>query len=485
MVVQCPCGATSLVHRYTEWAELPHEAPVRGPAELAVPRLLTMSSAKLNPLIKGVYVVLCLVTLISVAVYLSSKSKVVSRRGGEVDITMKMGVSSRNLSFTSLEAPQERYGYLLATDFVDQMTGSLHNFLDMQYWASTLGPRVRVVEPFIVHSYLGVNLDANETVKNFYSNEVRFRDVYDLNTWEKYISSWGYAPLVSWNEFIKNSPRKLIVVVKKSSSLKRFLDGAAKFARKYHFEMVRNVSAPLHRLQVHEYREMVYGKFDPSEVVVLYKIWGGFRYVSAIREVISIKQPSRGFKIPFSLTVYQDTEAYVSKYLHGNASYISVMLRMEYFFNNHNRFRGASKEEVLSVTNKCLDTIVNRVNALKAEHGVDSVLLTLDCRKHGSTGFVHPKGSKLLIAEATNSIFPRLFGDSLTPEQWDESFESVSSFITPGYVAMLQKQLAAKGTCLLTGGGGTFQSTTRTMYRQYHNFFKRCGGIVYECGFSN
>ena len=62
---------------------------------------------------------------------------------------------------------------------------------------------------------------------------------------------------------------------------------------------------------------------------------------------------------------------------------------------------------------------------------------------------------------------------TMTPEHWDESFESVSSFITPGYMAILQKQLTVKGDCLLTAGGGAFQRTAREMYHKIH-YYGRC-----------
>ena len=39
---------------------------------------------------------------------------------------------------------------------------------------------------------------------------------------------------------------------------------------------------------------------------------------------------------------------------------------------------------------------------------------------------------------------------------WDNSFESIASFSSSGYVSMLQKHLAAQGTCLLKAGGGEF-----------------------------
>ena len=45
-------------------------------------------------------------------------------------------------------------------------------------------------------------------------NSVRFRDVLDKEHWEEYVVSRNQAPLISWDYFIKNAPRKLILVEK-------------------------------------------------------------------------------------------------------------------------------------------------------------------------------------------------------------------------------------------------------------------------------
>ena len=67
---------------------------------------------------------------------------------------------SYKMMMTKLECSYPEYGYVMATHYSDQMTGSPPNLMSLQCWASILGPSVRVVEPFVCHSHLGVNLYA-------------------------------------------------------------------------------------------------------------------------------------------------------------------------------------------------------------------------------------------------------------------------------------------------------------------------------------
>ena len=51
----------------------------------------------------------------------------------------------------------------------------------------------------------------------------------------------------------------------------------------------------------------------------------------------------------------------------------------------------------------------------------------------------------VLLSDSIVSLYKKLYGNSSTLEEWDESFYSVSSFRNEGYIAMLQKYLAARG----------------------------------------
>ena len=67
---------------------------------------------------------------------------------------------------------------MFALEFSDQGTGSFVNMMSLMCFASQIGG-VRVVEPFMVRSLLGLNVRANWT------EEVKFRDVFDYDKAQK------------------------------------------------------------------------------------------------------------------------------------------------------------------------------------------------------------------------------------------------------------------------------------------------------------
>ena len=77
------------------------------------------------------------------------------------------------------------------------------------------------------------------------------------------------------------------------------------------------------------------------------------------------------------------------------------------------------------------------------------------------------------------------YGLLLSLEEWEASFDEVPSFQTPGYVALVQKNLTVSGSCLVTAGGGNFQKPSVELYKSMHNSKKKivsqCYAHVREC----
>ena len=64
-----------------------------------------------------------------------------------------------------------------------------------------------------------------------------------------------------------------------------------------------------------------------------------------------------------------------------------------------------------------------------------------------------------------------LYGNESFFNQWENSFEDVTGLKSggvAGYVATLQKLVAARGRCIVFVGGGTFQESAFTLYRKFH-----------------
>ena len=333
--------------------------------------------------------------------------------------------------------------------------------------------------------------------------------------------SKSYAPLISWDYFITHAPRKLILVDREcvgidtgkncmecNSGYLAYQNSVKIFADKYHFEIVRQVCYPSVLTPESEFKELVYSDYDPSQVVVIFNMWGGINYAP-----LNIRIPLCGFHarkcyrdkfarihMPVSASIIRDGNNYIRRYLPGgiNKGYISIMMQMGHFLNSFHQFKGKSYEEILSVVAKCRNSILTKVNALKKEHGIESVFFTADCRKQGSAFFSKPSGNKSVEVENLKSylgslpkrqkeffmepgkleristdlvstLYQKLFGNSSSLDEWDRSFDEIASFGTAGYIGLLQQYLAVRATCLITAGGGTYQANARKFHLLQHH----------------
>ncbi len=103
------------------------------------------------------------------------------------------------------------FGYVLALGYHDEMTGSIANLMSMKCWAQSVGLNVRVVEPFLQTSVLGMDLahvPYKNTTDEWGLESTKLTDVYSKEKWDKL----AFAPLISWNYFIRNAQRKMVVV---------------------------------------------------------------------------------------------------------------------------------------------------------------------------------------------------------------------------------------------------------------------------------
>ncbi len=178
-------------------------------------------------------------------------------------------------------AKEPEVGYVMASNYSDQMTGSAANVVSLQCWASTLGTDVRVVEPFVRHSLLGVNLYAasNASAPETENNSVRLRDVFDIKEWERKTNSM--APIVTWDHFINHSKRKLILVDRECPNKKcmdcdqQFINSSKEFADRFHFTIVRRVCFPRRVLNESDFKKLVYADNSLRGVTVIFNSWGG------------------------------------------------------------------------------------------------------------------------------------------------------------------------------------------------------------------
>lgn len=158
-------------------------------------------------------------------------------------------------------AQPAQYGYVLALHYSDQMTGSTLNLVSLQCWAHSLGPSVKVVEPFVRRSVLGLDnqhrINMNDTAASEGLKSVALTDVYDEEKWKEFTTGHeGYSPLVSWDNFLEDSPRKMIVVEREcmdhhkcmacgDERIKDLLLSMEVLQSRYGFEVVHRICYPL------------------------------------------------------------------------------------------------------------------------------------------------------------------------------------------------------------------------------------------------
>ena len=157
------------------------------------------------------------------------------------------------------------------------------------------------------------------------------------------------------------------------------------------------------------------------------------------------------FLLENSPKILDDSKRYLDHYM-AKVDYVSVMLRTELVLLYHNSGAGMLQEQKLSLSRKCVKGIVNQVRTMQRLHNTTRVFLTVDCQKHGTDAFRNTHSSRYMRNDFVNATMKILFrelkmyGLVLSFEEWEASFDEVPSFQTPGYVALVQKNLAASGS---------------------------------------
>ena len=362
-------------------------------------------------------------------------------------------------------------GYVLGLHFSDQMTGSITNVLCLQCWARQLD--LLVVEPFAVTSWLGASLEIKE------EDDVRMSDIFDTEILRKHSKEKGYSPLVSWEEFLSDAPRDLILVTQPidgncNKSLVNVRKNVLPLSKVYHFTIIREVCFNFLKRGSEEtsksFSEKIFRDIDPQTVTLVFDRWGGivrhkrdiFRMTIADSHCVrSVGEAVRVCRS--SESIVNDTQLYATKYFNGNL-YNAVMIRFWYFFKNHQLY--SKSEEVQSaMIDGCLESILSKWKELKSNY---STLLTMDFGRHGTIG-LH---AGPWMDEKIRHFFDSIYGTALSLEQWEESFESIARKKSGAYIAQMQKELAGRSQCLVLAGSAgisSFQDQARTLHELYHS----------------
>ena len=367
-------------------------------------------------------------------------------------------------------------GYILALTFGDQGTGSFINLLSFVCFASKLGS-VRIVEPFMVGSALGQNVSVNWT------EETKFSDVFDLKSFNHFAMSRNYCPLVPYNIFLKDAPHNLLIAQYKCSGIKScracghkdVIERGRIFSKMNGFEFVGHVCldyGPKGRMSIAELENQLYTNYRKSEVVVMFIRFGGvyngrFNQKKGYRLFLSQPACYRSEHFPKSIIrpsqlVSASANAYIRKYLDGK-SYISVMIRIEMILRSRLKDREAPQ-----LTEECLKCLYKKLTNLQVEVGIKNIFLALDVGKYGSDIF---RNEHIMtpILPYFDAFVSQTIKKGMTLSDWDERFTNITDNQPPGFVAVIQKYIAARGDVLvLLGAESGFQTSTHELYDSLH-----------------
>ena len=222
------------------------------------------------------------------------------------------------------------------------------------------------------------------------------------------------------------------------------------------------------RLSVAEFNKRILGGHSPGEVTVVFSEWSQ-NTVGSVLDMnyahvplaLSTSLPLRPSKI-----ITNDADTYIDRFL-GGGDFVAVLLRSEWL----------SMYSSVSVFNNtlqdCLTKTMGYIHTAREKLGTDRVFVGLDVGKYGSKT-IELEREELALRVLNERLLHATQFQSF--QDWDMSFESVSQYSVPGYVALLQRTIAVRGSCLLLMGSGSFLKQALDLYKlaHWHNKSDQC-----------
>ena len=394
-----------------------------------------------------------------------------------------------------------RKGFVLAVAYYEQQSMGSRNLFLMQCWAKLSG--LSVVKPFMKDSNLRTPLDVQ-----LQQTMLKFEDHFNLNQWNKYVEKEGYAPLVEWRDFLVRAPKKVILAQFKYSSVTllksrqragesllhspqgdRYKSGCdsnwptaveLSFLKSRGFTVVRRVCFNFYygdQLTLDEFNKHLLGDYTNfNDVTVIMDMWRGFGSAQRVlikdicSNVVRVQE-----HVALSDRIIGDANRYIKSYL-GGGPYMAIMGRLEMsLLTTHKR---------VPVIPFCLQETLKQWEAFKKDVHIESTFLSIDVGKYGTKKYrsnVEPSLSVEVI-----KFFVGVFGNSMTFEQWERRFVTVSRVKDAGYIGLLQKAIVIRAKCILFVGGGAFQRHALHLYQELHrNPDEQCVRVVKPCTSAN
>ena len=310
--------------------------------------------------------------------------------------------------------------------------------------------------------------------ESFHSNGsvsyLAMSDVYDTEQWNLETSEYHYkmSSLIQWKDFLSTAPRDVLFFhfgwlrghdnedatpYKKSLAKLSFrLVEAHNFGLNWRKTMTET------DLKAEVYK----GGKSPADFTVIFSCWSRQQFMHVFCELhLNMLYGNSVVSLAPSWKLKEDSEQYRLRHMSPNGSYIGVLVRSEWLIMNR---APNSRKDVL---NSCLNRAVGWLGSLKNQTSLSDVFVGMDIGRFGSTT-LEDLQTEYVERLGENFLRTTYNDPQMTLQNWEDTFTGVSTSSVPGYVAFLQKMVAAHGKCLLLVGFGSFQRHALQMYMKLH-----------------
>ena len=385
------------------------------------------------------------------------------------------------------------HGYILTLQFNGQQAAALRGVVSQLCWVGSFGLPMYVVEPFIYNDHVGC-------ISN--SGGLRSSEYFDIRKFNEASTREGYAELVTWEDFMKNAPRRTILlkmigvnatgsrpptkVVKAASKTEKTCYEAPSpahfqclFEQMQDFCITEVITAPFGRYSdnnlftAEEMYNVIFKKWKPEEVTLIVTYWNEPWYVPnpKLEDSHFCRHSSeKGVRNRFypSLQLLKHAEKYEDLFLKPRNS-LAVMMRMEHFVLQIVRKKRDWSLEV------CLQKLTDTVKSIQKGSSTSRAFVTADIGSFKSASWekflpsyaASKNGTQLM--KIVKRTVRTLSNHKWTFDEWEKSFVQATGGIDyPSYIAALQRTVASRADCLVLFGGGKFQNLALHNYMQSH-----------------
>jgi len=386
-------------------------------------------------------------------------------------------------------------GMILVSLIAEQQVGAAMNMFSLQKWAKSVG--ASVVEPFVQNSMFKLPIVFSQKALD---TKLRFRDYFDIDIWNNMSMLMNGTPLVPWETFVDQAPKKYIFVVIVNSLRKEersiYIDDEIMqqpyckdtllfTTEKYRFyidqlqlKLVRRVCLSFYKtvMDIDNFTNIIYGNFSSPDVIVWFHIWKGFSKNNRVRVFQQHYHRNRETltMLHTSKRVLYHSQKYIRKFLKsepGKYTAISIrtMLRGKYLpRSNHSSF-----------FHNCIKNLGGVISNTNISDSTKFV--AMDLGRFGDSvveNYIH----KNIIRNIETEVFQTVYNNSITMKKWEQSFIRATNGITDsGYIAAIQRTIVENSQCLvLFGGRSNFQRTLLLNYIEKHTKAPCIYEVCYE-----